>query len=298
MVKLNMKKNKTLISFLSFAAIILYTLLSNDEITIEKEENKKTDSNNTDVVKVEYIDVGQADAILIENDKKYMLIDAGNNEDGDLLVNYFKDKNITDFEYVVATHPHEDHIGGMDNIIKNFNIKNYYMPDCYTTTKTFEELLDALEEKNLSFETPDIDSEFLLGDALFKVLYTGTDKRDLNNTSIVLRMTYKDVSFMFTGDATNVTEKKILAKDLQSDVLKVGHHGSQYSTSDEFLDKVNPKYAIISVGTGNVYDHPKDITLNKLKGIEVHRTDKEGTIRVISDGKNIDIETFKTNTNG
>lgn len=293
-----MKKNKTLISFLSFAAIILYTLLSNDEITIEKEENKKTDSNNTDVVKVEYIDVGQADAILIENDKKYMLIDAGNNEDGDLLVNYFKDKNITDFEYVVATHPHEDHIGGMDNIIKNFNIKNYYMPDCYTTTKTFEELLDALEEKNLSFETPDIDSEFLLGDALFKVLYTGTDKRDLNNTSIVLRMTYKDVSFMFTGDATNVTEKKILAKDLQSDVLKVGHHGSQYSTSDEFLDKVNPKYAIISVGTGNVYDHPKDITLNKLKGIEVHRTDKEGTIRVISDGKNIDIETFKTNTNG
>lgn len=293
-----MKKNKTLISFLSFAAIILYTLLSNDEITIEKEENKKTDSNNTDVVKVEYIDVGQADAILIENDKKYMLIDAGNNEDGDLLVNYFKDKNITDFEYVVATHPHEDHIGGMDNIIKNFNIKNYYMPDCYTTTKTFEELLDALEEKNLSFETPDIDSEFLLGDALFKVLYTGTDKRDLNNTSIVLRMTYKDVSFMFTGDATNTTEKKILTKDLQSDVLKVGHHGSQYSTSDEFLDKVNPKYAIISVGTGNVYDHPKDITLNKLKGIEVHRTDKEGTIRVISDGKNIDIETFKTNTNG
>ena len=293
-----MKKNKTLISFLSFAAIILYTLLSNDEITIEKEENKKTDSNNTDVVKVEYFDVGQACAILIENDKKYMLIDAGNNEDGDLLVNYFKDKNITDFEYVVATHPHEDHIGGMDNIIKNFNIKNYYMPDCYTTTKTFEELLDALEEKNLSFETPDIDSEFLLGDALFKVLYTGTDKRDLNNTSIVLRMTYKDVSFMFTGDATNTTEKKILAKDLQSDVLKVGHHGSQYSTSDEFLDKVNPKYAIISVGTGNVYDHPKDITLNKLKGIEVHRTDKEGTIRVISDGKNIDIETFKTNTNG
>lgn len=293
-----MKKNKTLISFLSFAAIILYTLLSNDEITIEKEENKKTDSNNTDVVKVEYIDVGQADAILIENNKKYMLIDAGNNEDGDLLVNYFKDKNITDFEYVVATHPHEDHIGGMDNIIKNFNIKNYYMPDCYTTTKTFEELLDALEEKNLSFETPDIDSEFRLGDALFKVLYTGTDKRDLNNTSIVLRMTYKDVSFMFTGDATNTTEKKILAKDLQSDVLKVGHHGSQYSTSDEFLDKVNPKYAIISVGTGNVYDHPKDITLNKLKGIEVHRTDKEGTIRVISDGKNIDIETFKTNTNG
>ena len=293
-----MKKNKTLISFLSFAAIILYTLLSNDEITIEKEENKKTDSNNTDVVKVEYIDVGQADAILIENDKKYMLIDAGNNEDGDLLVNYFKDKNITDFEYVVATHPHEDHIGGMDNIIKNFNIKNYYMPDCYTTTKTFEELLDALEEKNLSFETPDIDSEFVLGDALFKVLYKGTDKRDLNNTSIVLRMTYKDVSFMFTGDATNTTEKKIIAKDLQSDVLKVGHHGSQYSTSDEFLDKVNPKYAIISVGTGNVYDHPKDITLNKLKGIEVHRTDKEGTIRVISDGKNIDIETFKTNTNG
>lgn len=293
-----MKKNKTLISFLSFAAIILYTLLSNDEITIEKEEIKKTDSNNTDVVKVEYIDVGQADAILIENNKKYMLIDAGNNEDGDLLVNYFKDKNITDFEYVVATHPHEDHIGGMDNIIKNFNIKNYYMPDCYTTTKTFEEILDALEEKNLSFETPDIDSEFRLGDALFRVLYTGTDKSDLNNTSIVLRMTYKDTSFLFTGDATNVTEKKILAKNIQSDVLKVGHHGSQYSTSDSFLDKVNPKYAIISVGTGNVYDHPKDITLNKLKGIEVHRTDKEGTIRVISDGKNIDIETFRTNTNG
>ena len=174
------------------------------------------------------------------------------------------------------------------------------MPGVITTTKTFEDVLDSLDAKKIKFETPQIDSIINLGDLKISILYVGDDKTDLNNTSIVLKLYYGDTSYLFTGDATNEVEKMIINKDLKSDVLKVGHHGSQYSSSAKFIKEVSPKYSIISVGINNDYGHPKDVVLNKLNRINstIYRTDRDGTILLKSDGKGIVIDKINTNTNG
>lgn len=277
------------------------TLFREEEVT-ENEEEIKPVVNTNNNLKISYIDVGQADSILLEQNNEYMLVDAGNNEDGRLLVNYFNELGITKFKYVIGTHAHEDHIGGMDDIIKNFEIEHFYMPDVITTTKTFEDVLDNLLDKKIEFETPNIGEVLPFGESTIDVLYVGKDKADLNNTSIVFKLTYKDKRFLFTGDATSVTEKILLNNnvDLKSDVLKVGHHGSQYSSTAAFLKAVSPSYAVISVGKGNVYDHPKQITLDKLQKLQIitYRTDLNGTIVLTTDGKNINFNNIQTNTNG
>ena len=247
-----------------------------------------------------FLDVGQADSILIQNGDANMLIDAGNNEDGEKLVSYFQSLGIESFQYVIGTHAHEDHIGGMNDIIDNFNIGTFYMPDAITTTATFESVLDSLEAKNIAFQTPTVDSTFELGDATIDVLYVGTDDTDLNNTSIVLKLTYGNISILFMGDAEKEVETIIEKKDISADVLKVGHHGSNTSSSKTFLEKVNPSYAIISVGTGNSYGHPSNTTIQNLENqnIQIYRTDENGTIIMTSDGTNITFQTIQTNTNG
>ena len=188
----------------------------------------------------------------------------------------------------------------MDYILKNFSVEHYFMPDVIATTKTFEDVLDALEEKKITFETPEVDGTFTLAEAKFTVIHIGTEKVDLNDSSLVLKMQYKDTSYLFTGDATSQVEKEILDKNISSDVLKVGHHGSQYSSTAQFLKKVDPKYAIIQVGKDNSYGHPRKVTLSKLEklGTKTYRTDKDGTIILSSDGENISFETIKTDTNG
>ena len=253
-----------------------------------------------ELLKVSFLDVGQADSILINANNKYMLIDAGNNEDGEKLVMYLKSLGIEKFDYVVGTHAHEDHIGGMDNIIDSFDIGTFYMPDVITTTKTFEDVLDSLEKKNLNFDTPQIGSTFDLGKAKIETIYVGKDSKNLNNSSIILKLTYGNVSFLVTGDTESDVEKTLLNKDIESDVLKVAHHGSNTSSSNAFLKKVNPKYAIISVGTGNSYGHPKSVILDRLEklGTKIYRTDELGTIIVTTDGEKIEVSNVKTDTNG
>lgn len=306
MAKRKSKKTSPL-TLLIIVIAIIYGLFSNniDETYSKPNESNQTipTSNLTDndnTLKVYFLDVGQADSILIKNKNEYMLIDAGNNEDGSLLVDYFNSLNITEFKYLIGTHPHEDHIGGLDDIINNFKINKIYIPDAFTTTKTFETVLDAIENNNLTYHIPTINETFTLGDANLKVIYTGTDITDLNNTSIILKMTYNNISFLFTGDATSKTEKQILNKDIKADILKVAHHGSKYSSTDDFLDKVNPSYAIISVGTNNSYNHPEEETLEKLneRNIETYRTDELGTIQITTDGTSINITNYSTQTNG
>ncbi len=306
------KKTKEKLKKIVFLAILILVALLyretnfdfskiSEKLNFRVEEKEETvEVLQGDSLKVYFLDVGQADSILITSNGENMLIDAGNNEDGLKLVSYLHSIGITNFKYVVGTHAHEDHIGGMDDIIKNFSIDNFYMPDVVTTTKTFEDVLDALDRKQLAFQTPNIDDTFSLAKAKFVVLHVSDDDSDLNDSSIVLRMTYGNASFLFMGDATSKVEEKIIAKDIKSDVLKVAHHGSQYSTTTAFLKKVAPKYAVIEVGRNNTYKHPKSITLKKLKeqGSIIYRTDEDGTVVATTDGATISFEKITTDTNG
>lgn len=272
---------------------MLYKL---EEYEIIPAKSRKVDGN----LHIYYFDVGQADCILIQNKTNNMVIDAGNNEDGPKLVKAFKSLGIEKIDYLVGTHAHEDHIGGMDDLIRNFEVKTFYMPEVISTSKTFEDVLDALEEKQVAFDTPEIDKTFYLGDALVDTLYVGTDEADLNNTSIVLKVTYGRNAFLFMGDAEAKVERKIINKDISSDILKLGHHGSSSSTTKEFLKEVNPTYAIISTEKGNDYGHPHKETLTRLKNqnVNVYRTDIDHTIIATSDGNNITISTKEMDTNG
>ena len=299
------RKKKIISSFIILVIIGISYLFQNYPIQNNQDNvNKRIEEapvTAEERLEVTFIDVGQADSILLENEGHYMLIDAGNNEDGPKLVNYFKNQNISNFDYVIGTHPHEDHIGGLDDVIENFNIETFYMPDVITTTKTFEDVLDVLGEKNMSLSIPKTNATFKLGDATVKVLYVGTEEEsDLNNTSIVLKVTYQNISFLFTGDASAKVEEQLSKSDLQSTVLKVGHHGSSTATNEEFLNTVNPQYAVISVGVDNQYEHPHTTVLNTLAShnITTYRTDQDGTIKMITDGTNIEINTLKTDTNG
>ena len=274
----------------------LETFVLGSDNSIKEEYTIPSDGN----LNVYFIDVGQADCILVNLGDKNMLIDAGNNEDGAKLVKYIKSLGIKKFNYVIGTHAHEDHIGGMDDIINNFEIENFFMPDVVTTTKTFEDVLDSLENKKVKFQTPSIGDTFNMDSLGVKVLHVGNDKTDLNGTSIVIKAQYGKISFMFTGDATSDVENKIKDMDLSSTVLKVAHHGSKYSTTATFLNKVNPEYAVIMTGIGNSYGHPHKLVLDKLekKNIKIYRTDLLGTILFKTDGERLDITSFKTDTNG
>ena len=273
------KKDKKTVTtiLLIILVLILQAFYKPSQASIE--EVQKIEANYDDL-QIYFMDVGQADCILIRNQDKNMLIDAGNNEDGPKLVEYFKQLGITKFDYVVGTHPHEDHIGGLDDIINSFQIENVLLPEAYTTTKTFEDLISAIEKNNLEITVPNIGDKINFANTNIEVMYVGTDEKDLNNTSVVLKLMFGDHSYLFTGDATSETEKKILNKDLKVDVLKVGHHGSEYSSTNEFLNKVKPKYAIISVGNNNNYGHPSSKTLNKLKKYtnNIYQTKDLGTI--------------------
>lgn len=292
---------------INFILIILLFIYVYYDDSINDFINGKIKSNvgsvvnyNVDNLNIYFVDVGQADCILIKYLNDNILIDAGNNEDGEKLVTYFKTLGISDFKYVFGTHAHEDHIGGMDNIINNFDVEHFYMPDVITTSKTYEDLLDSLYNKKIKYETPEVDSNFCFDDICLNVLSVGNDKENLNDTSIVLRLVYKKTSYLFMGDASVSVEKKILNKDISSNVLKVGHHGSQYSSSAQFLAKVKPQYAVIQVGNNNIYNHPKQVIINKLKRINstIYRTDQKGTIILSSDGENISFRFEKTDTNG
>lgn len=289
------------ILLLSYAyTTFINTENKNQEGPIKERKTEDVIFADENTLNVYFIDVGQADSILLENKGHYMLIDAGNNEDGPKLVNYFNEQDIKEFDYVVGTHAHEDHIGGMDDIIKNFKIDNFYMPDAITTTKTFEDVLDALEETNVIFQTPKVNQTFNLQDTTITTLSVTADEKNLNDTSIVLKVKHGTNTFLFMGDASTKIEKNLLNKDIKSDVLKIGHHGSRYSTSLEFLKKVSPEYAVISVGENNTYKHPHEEILKRLEeqNIQIYRTDKQGTILAKSNGSIITFSTIKTDTNG
>lgn len=255
-------------------------------------EKTKLNTNSKGELKVHYIDVGQADSILLQQGSNSMLIDAGNNPDSNLIKKYITDQGITKLNFVVGTHPHEDHIGGLDYVINSFKVGKIYMPKRTATTKTFEDVINAIKNKGLKATAPTPGESFKLGEATCTILApNGSGYEDINNESIVIKVNFGNNSFLFTGDGEDISEKEMLSKgfDIKSDVLKIGHHGSDSSTTQAFLDKVSPKYAVVSVGVDNSYGHPHKGTMDRLKSknISVYRTDESGTIIATSNGKEI-----------
>ncbi len=245
-------------------------------------------------LKVHFIDVEQGDAILAQlPNGQTMLVDAGKNEDGSTVVAYLQQLGIKQVDYLVGTHPHSDHIGGLPAVIKAFDIGKVYMPRVTHNTETFQQVLLAIKQKGLKITPARAGTAVLDQDNLNIVFVApgGTDYENLNDWSAVMRISYSGTAFLLTGDAQAKSEQEMLQSgaDLQADVLKVGHHGSNSSTSQAFLKTVNPKYAVISAGAGNDYGHPHAETLTRLKGIEVYRTDLMGTVIFTSEGENLTV---------
>jgi len=249
-------------------------------------------------LKIHYIDVGQGDSEFIElPNGQTMLIDAGIPEQGPTVVSYIKSLGRSKIDYLIATHPHADHIGGMTDVIDSFTIGQMYMPRTSSadtpTTKVYENLLAAIRSKNIPVHTAKAGVNIISSGKLTANLIApcGTDYHDLNQYSAAMMLQYGNNKFLFMGDAGNVSEDQITA-DVSADVLKVGHHGSRTATGQEFLNKVHPKYAVIEVGKGNSYGHPTAQTLNRLQaiGATIYRTDQDGTIIFTSDAKTITID--------
>lgn len=264
-----------------------------DEGVILKSIADTINKDDTSDLEVHFIDVDQADAIFIKKGNEAMLIDAGNNSDGEMIVEYIKKQNINSLKYVIATHPHADHIGGLDDVIDSFEIGKIIMPDVIATTQTFEDVIDSISKKGLSITKPKVGEEYDLNGALVTVLApNGQGYYSMNDYSIVVRVEYGKNSFLLTGDAEKASEIEMLDKNIEKlsvDLLKLGHHGSITSTSKDFLDAVDPQYAVITVGKGNRYGHPDDEVLARLisKDIQIYRTDLDGNIIAISDGNKI-----------
>ena len=242
-----------------------------------------------------YLDVGQGDSIFIKLPKgETMLIDAGEEEYGEKVAETLRNFNTSKIDYLIATHPHTDHIGGMEHIVNNFEIGKIYMTNAVTTTATFEDLLDTIKSKGLTIERAKSGVEILSDENLNAhfVAPVAESYKELNDYSAVIKLTYGENSFVFTGDAEKKAED-LIRENIKCDVLKIGHHGSSSSSTKNFLKKTEPKYAVISCGADNEYGHPHKQTLNRLNNSEVNifRTDLQGTIEAISDGYEI---TFKT----
>jgi len=304
------KNNKKNLKQIIYTIIITVMLIS--LVYVATRDNSYVGELPTeDIIKSEelqiyFFNVGQADCILVRNNGKNMLIDAGDNEDGPLLVKYIKKLGINKIDYLIGTHVHEDHIGGMDNIIKEFDIGEIYIP--YTTNKSkrkfYEDVINEVKQKELSINYKKVGDKFELGEAKCEIKSIDnsdpTSSSKINSTSIVIQMEANSNKYLFMGDAEDdvETNSKITWEDI--DVLKVGHHGSDTSSTEQFINKVLPEMAVISVNSNtNSYGHPSEIVMKRLqnKECQIYRTDMNGTILLINENGTNKVKMLNTKVN-
>jgi len=260
----------------------------------EEKAAKAPDTSKPEgTLEVHYIDVGQGDATLIKCGSHAMLIDGGNNNKGTTVQLYLKKQGVESLDYVIGTHPDADHIGGLDVIVYKYNCDTVIMPDYEKDTKTYQELVDVIHDKNMKITYPVVGEQYALGEAKFTIIAPNSNSYggNANDYSVAILLEYGKNRFLFTGDAEETSEAEMLTNgiDISADVYKVAHHGSRSASTQEFLNAVHPKYAVISCGEGNSYGHPHAEVLNRLRsmGVEVFRTDEQGSIIASSDGENI-----------
>lgn len=242
------------------------------------------------------IDVGQADSFLLMQDGKTALVDCGKRSTGKNVVEYLNSIGVTKLDYVFGTHPHEDHMGGMYEVISNFEIGQIIIPKVekgVVTSNWYMKLMNEISTNNYNVIYPDVEAVYELGDAYIQVLGPVTKfPTDINNYSTVLKVSFGEMDVIMTGDAEKEVEEEILAYGhyLDAEILKVGHHGSDTSTTEELLDAISPDYALISAGLGNKHEHPTKSTMEKLeeRNIEVYRTDENGTVTAIITSNNVE----------
>ena len=309
-LKMKCTKNLTLIILLIFCIMPLIScnkisnskeisLASNDNKDNIKKESKKInetkESINLGELKVSFIDVGQADSILVQQGNNSMLIDGGNKEDGSLVKEYISKQGVQNLDVVIGTHPHEDHIGGLSYIMSTFKVGKIYLPEKTATTKIYKNLITTIKNENITTIKAKIGEQFYIGKAKCTILAPRKEYDKMNDNSIVLKVEFGEKTFLFTGDAEATSEMDMVkAGSLNTvDLLKVGHHGSKTSSCIYFLKTITPKYAVISVGKDNKYGLPNESALKRLKQVnaEIYRTDKSGTIVATSHGKSINFNT-------
>lgn len=317
-MKKKQKASRTIITaVIMFIFLIAYVYAHENDLITESSNTEETYTQEQEVpgdlaftsdeeksgnVYLEFLDVGQADSILISICGEYVLIDCGNIADGPLVTEHLKNLGIDKLEYLIITHPHEDHMGGAVDVINGVEIGHIIMPDRMKTTKIFEKMLDAITERNVDVIFPNVKDVFEVNGGTFTVLSCDNDAKDDNGSSVVTLFTYDDFDVLLTGDATTANEKEILTwyefNDIE--VLKLAHHGSVTGNSKKYLEAVSPENAIISVGRNNTYNLPKDEIIERVEklNIPIYRTDESGTIIVTYDNDDYKIEIDGTSYDG
>lgn len=305
-------KSKRILSAILAALVVLFSFsacaILND-VPANNNENELSSKESTsegtaeneipqgELLKVYYLDVGQGDSeFIIFPNGKTMLIDAGEKDAGAKVCEAIKSLGYSKIDYVVATHPHADHIGGLPEVFNQFEVETVYMPNGVSTSKTYERLLDAIEAEDCAVMRA-MDGVTVINEGNLKAQFVAPvneDYEDLNNYSAVLKVDYFENSFLFMGDAEKQSELEITA-DVKADVIKVGHHGSSTASTEEFIKKVKPTYAVIEVGADNTYGHPHDevIDLYSKMNTKIFTTSENGDIFITSDGKIISFVTEK-----
>jgi len=258
----------------------------------DKEEDQLSDSSHDEAgFEIDFIDVGQGNAVLVTCGNEHMLYDAAPTDKGSALRLYLKKHGVQSLKYMFLSHADEDHIGGAASVVSNMQVDNVFLPEFEKDTYTYDNLMNELSYKSMKAVCPEPGAVYRLGEAVITVIAPLGTYPDANNNSIAVRIIYGSTAFMLTGDAQEEEEADMLESgyNLKSDVLLCGHHGSYNASTESFLEKVMPEYAVISCGKDNEYGHPHDVTLRRLfkLGINVLRTDELGTIPFYSDGNSV-----------